>query len=833
MRSPGGLLFLFLLSLYLITGGGRGYSIDGSFGYEMAKTAFLDPEHTYFKRFRTAFARWGALMPLLGQPFVLAGDALSRVAPERDALVVDGHTYRVEEWPALGPGGRGAYAPARPPQERVYSRLGLISSLSNSTKTPQDAVVGWVRVWEEERLVEIPIQAGIHTAEWALDRPDIAGTVAHRRARVAGHWIGQPRGNLYIGYVQLPVPMAVTRWELGGERDGATWHVRAAAFQEAGSGAWSDVYTGERFWSARQTRDFFTRLIYSTLNAFTTAGTGVLVYAIAGLLGYALVVRLVVALGFGVATMAWPYAKLDFSEPASTFFVMLAVWALYTSLRGRRRRESSSIGLGLVASLALLLAIVGKYTAVLSAGATLVQWAVSSRWWHPEGRKRAVSFAVALVFPALVLGLAGVAVVWRFTGETPILFRNVFDRAGEDWLALPVWIGLRGLLFSPGKSLFLYSPWLLLAIPGMVLFARRHGRDAVLFTLFPVVVIWLYSMKVVWHGGGWGPRYLVPLLPLLAVTTAPVVEWCLRRGRLAKIGLTGLAAVSIAVQGLGVAKDPEAYASMVREFVVPSLPDAGSHYGGRDYWLARGGDGLTRALAHPTSGGRRRGLGYLWGYPEATLEISFKEPRKIDLSLYFLDWDRQARRQTVVVEDAGGRRVWELDRDFSHGLWATWQVSGAPGLPVRVHLTQRGPDTAVLSAAAFDSPRTRRQATPLLDEQSRGDWVGRYGEEGYALFAWHSFNVDLSQIPPYVLGMEASHIGDAPDPRIHVEIAEQEVLDTPLLYAAPFSPLLGNAWLLGVDALRLALPGRPDLVQGALARPPWTWFGIQAPRLEH
>ena len=30
------LLFLFLLAIYLATGGGKGYSVDGAFGYEMA-----------------------------------------------------------------------------------------------------------------------------------------------------------------------------------------------------------------------------------------------------------------------------------------------------------------------------------------------------------------------------------------------------------------------------------------------------------------------------------------------------------------------------------------------------------------------------------------------------------------------------------------------------------------------------------------------------------------------------------------------------------------------------------------------------------------------------
>ena len=40
----GRLIFVCLLCLYLITGGGKGYSVDGAFGYEMAKTVLLDPE---------------------------------------------------------------------------------------------------------------------------------------------------------------------------------------------------------------------------------------------------------------------------------------------------------------------------------------------------------------------------------------------------------------------------------------------------------------------------------------------------------------------------------------------------------------------------------------------------------------------------------------------------------------------------------------------------------------------------------------------------------------------------------------------------------------------
>jgi hypothetical protein len=44
--------------------------------------------------------------------------------------------------------------------------------------------------------------------------------------------------------------------------------------------------------------------------------------------------------------------------------------------------------------------------------------------------------------------------------------------------------------------------------------------------------------------------------------------------------------------------------------------------------------------------------------------------------------------------------------------------------------------------------------------------------------------------------------------------------------------LLGNAWLLAADAAHLLLPARPDVAQAILARPPWSWAGIEAPRIE-
>lgn len=907
-REPAlaGWLFLFLLGVYLTTAGGKGYSVDGAFGYEMAKTISLDPQHTYFRRFKTAFARWGVLMPLLGQPFVLAGDALAGYAPERDDLFAGGHRFRVEEWPILGAGGRQSYSPPLPETGGgLVQAIGLVSFLANGLAVGQGVEVGKVSLWGGRREITLPVRAGIETAEWAMERPDVAGQALHTRVPAAGHWIGQPRGNLYYAYLVLPEPLPVEGWELratatgsasdGSASDGlvpaspvpaggAQWHIRAVAFQMAGAASsqaatsritpggtssagnapepallvahnpgepaarWVDVYTGERFWSPRETRDFFTRLVYAALNAFTTAATAVFVYALGRRFGYGAGTAVVVALGYGLGTMAWPYAKLDFSEPAATLFAVIAVWAYYRAfpppsspivgpLSLELGDRTSSAGRragcwGLVAAGALLLAMAGKYTAVLFAGAVVGQWALSSRWWTPAGRGAAYRFLVALVLPLVALGALGVGVAFVLTGEMPIVLTSGTGRLWEDWLALPLWTGLRGLLLSPGKSLFLYSPWLLLVLPGTVLFLRRHGRAGLLVTLFPALVILLYGMKLGWHGGSWGPRYLLPLVPLLSLAAAPAVEWCRRRGRRGRrdeVALVALAVCSIGVQGLAIGKDPERYPAMVREFVVPALPDQGSLLGGRDYWVARGGPGLSRALQGVGATASRRGLGYLWGYPDADLSVEVREPQRFTLSLYFVDWDRQGRRQSVTLEDANGTRRWALDRDFGDGLWASWPVAVSPERPLRVLLEQRGRDTAVVSAVAFDSPASAPLEGPRLDEQTRGDWRGRYGAAGYVLFAWHSFNVDAALLPPYVAGYELRHVGDHPDPRIHVEIAADDVLDTALLYAVPFSPLLGNAWLLAADVSNLLLPARRDLTLAVLTRPPWSWFGVSAP----
>ena len=913
-------LAVMVLAIYLMTGGGHGYSIDGAFAFEMAKTAFLDEDHKYFTRFKTAFARWGVGLPIIGQPFILAGAALGTFAPERDDLTVDGHVFRVEEWPILTAGKTatfpvpGSIIPGSP-----VTTFTIVSFLANTVAVPDGTTVAELRLVTATNTVAIPIRAGIETAEWAWDRPDIRGTVAHARARIAGNWIGQPRGNLYAASLPVPVPVAIDRWEITGSSglgQAGAFSLRAVAIATSqppplsplparapASVIWHDARTGERFWSERQTGDFFAHLGFSVTNAVVTAATVWALYCVALNFGYRPVVALIVGAAFGLATLAWPYAKYDFAEPTASLALALAVLAIHRifpptttpradtpspdldhrtsadgddqppatpNYRDRHPHASpppaqegeGSTGpdplalpererggplrnvrlMAYMAMLALIFAVGAKYTAVLGGIAVIAELFITSQPWRRDRRRDALRFAGIVALPGFAVATAAISVGLWTTGETPIVLTSDLSRITSDWLSLPFWTGFRGLVFSSGKSLFLYAPWLLLAIPGSVLWVWRHRfSGSALTVVFPIVTILLYSMKLVWHGGSWGPRYLLMTVPWLTLATAPVIDIAITR-HFGRALLIGLAVLSVAIQLIAIAKHPEQYPAMVRRHVVPTMTRFGATHGGQDYWDAREGDRLVMALRDPDPvTGRSRGLGYLWGLPDASVTITAPESeapilRDVNLSLYVIDWDRQGRTETMTITDAIDTRRIELDKGLGEGVWVRAVIRIDPANPVTVAIRQTGPDTAVVSAMTFDpiSPGIAGSSREVrLDRHTRGEWTGTYGRDGYAFFGFRSFNIDLANLPPYVKGYELRHVGDREHPTIHVEVPEDDLLDTAMLYAPPFSPILGNIWLLGADAFHLVMPSRPDFTQGVLLRPPWTWFGVSAPVPPH
>lgn len=234
------------------------------------------------------------------------------------------------------------------------------------------------------------------------------------------------------------------------------------------------------------------------------------------------------ALLYGVTTMAWPYAKTFYSGPTTAAAL---VWMVCFAVRYRRHERPRD---GLLAGAALGAAILLRPINVLVIPALFAYLLPDDLrvWRDPRALLRRWLAPGAFT-------LCGVAVqVWY----NVFRFGRPFASGYEPGLRFAPWEAWLGFLVSPGRSVFLYNPLLLLAIPGAVMLARRLRRETVLLGAVSVGHAFVYGFWHEWHAGqSLGPRYLLPALPLLTLLVLPVLSRMDRtRWRWAVVGLGGL-----------------------------------------------------------------------------------------------------------------------------------------------------------------------------------------------------------------------------------------------------------------------------------------------------
>src|SRR5581483_9052067 len=94
------------------------------------------------------------------------------------------------------------------------------------------------------------------------------------------------------------------------------------------------------------------------LDPIVTSLTCVLVFLFGIRLGYPVRVAQLVALAYGLSTLAWPYSKYFFREPLGALWLLLAVYAAVTS------RRCPGLGWPCLAGFAAVLAVGTKIAAV-------------------------------------------------------------------------------------------------------------------------------------------------------------------------------------------------------------------------------------------------------------------------------------------------------------------------------------------------------------------------------------------------------------------------------------------------------------------------------------
>jgi hypothetical protein len=250
---------------------------------------------------------------------------------------------------------------------------------------------------------------------------------------------------------------------------------------------------------------------------------------------------LLVSMLIGTTSYVAMHAVYFLRHSTTTALLMAALLAFQ-----RYRESGSSWSLFAGASMAAAIPLVRLPDAILG-----LPLACFVAWMLYEGFRRDGLAAIRRAAPALAVpGLAALALYvasnrlrWGTWLESPILsFSSGFDH--------PILDGLCGFLFSPGASIFVYSPLLLLVPWSAFAFARR---DRALFAVCLGTSIWLLLFYSKWHYWAGlptapGPRYLFAVAPLLLISLGPWLDEA--RGRWPWRAVAGLAVAGAIVQGV-------------------------------------------------------------------------------------------------------------------------------------------------------------------------------------------------------------------------------------------------------------------------------------------
>ncbi|WP_437340816.1 hypothetical protein, partial [Corallococcus exercitus] len=271
-----------------------------------------------------------------------------------------------------------------------------------------------------------------------------------------------------------------------------------------------------------------------------------------------------VTVTYALGSLAFSYSLLFMSHQTTAVLLFAGFYALWRLSRGEWRERGYVVagacaGATVAAEYTGALGVLGLILyAVLTVPGTPEPW--------PERLKklgRATGLAVLGALPFIVaLGLYHQA---TFGHPLETGYKHLNDAAYQPW-HLGGFLGIRTpdpraftlSFFSPLRGLFTLSPFLLLALPGLVLLKRQARTSPEARALFWMSAATLagytyFTSSFTYDSWGWttGPRHLTGLVPFLLLPAGLVLERLRGAGRPVLSGIAAmLCAVSVLVTGL-------------------------------------------------------------------------------------------------------------------------------------------------------------------------------------------------------------------------------------------------------------------------------------------
>ena len=264
--------------------------------------------------------------------------------------------------------------------------------------------------------------------------------------------------------------------------------------------------------------------ILHLLPGIYTALSAALLAAIAMRRGYSRRTAVILALAFGIGTIAFSYARTNFREPLAMLLLTLAAFWLELALENNRRINSLIIFTCLAFTSAALSVLV-KFTTAICLPFFIIAAFLELKKKDLHGIQilgSSLFICATLGFISyyllnLILPAAGLTRL--SSGFIEYLFRTL-PRLPHDRF----FPALAGILFSPGKGLLVYSPLLFLTLLSLRKIGGTGTKVIAFGSLFGLMTMQALAYNELWWGITWSTRALLPALPLLMLAGLPVLD---------------------------------------------------------------------------------------------------------------------------------------------------------------------------------------------------------------------------------------------------------------------------------------------------------------------
>jgi hypothetical protein len=255
----------------------------------------------------------------------------------------------------------------------------------------------------------------------------------------------------------------------------------------------------------------FLELFYGPF--FTSISVSIL-FLICRSFGISLKNSIFVSFLYGFGTMAFSYSQTSLSSPPMVLFALLGFYFFGKWNTNNYPRylifSGISFGLAFLTRSDAVLFIIPSFFLIL---------------YLIKSRKEKIKSLLGFIIPTFSAYGLHHLISYVAYGSTSSGAVSSLSAVVEGSKISTVFMNIFGLLFSPGVGLFIYSPVLIVIFVGFFDFYKKNKQQCILLLGFIFMFVYIYSSGENWHGlNGWGPRYLLPLVPFLLIPIAFSIE---------------------------------------------------------------------------------------------------------------------------------------------------------------------------------------------------------------------------------------------------------------------------------------------------------------------